>query len=446
MAFGSSSVLDTFNRANGSLGANWATIDGGTNRLAITSNAVYVTGGHGGSSNVYTAATYDVPCEAFVTVAVVDTADYTGYEVWICAGDTGGAGFDGYYASWWEGDASGGWFGILRVDNGVETVLDEATSVLLSSGDKLGIEVAADGTISGYRYASGAWSALLTDNDTTYTTGRAGIGMYAYAGVWDGRLDDFAAGEVAGGPTTYPVTLAGALTPAAVLAKQSQRLLAGSITPAAALLRQPHLLLAGGITPAGALGIIKVLLVALAGSITPAGVLAKRAGLTLVGALVPAATLARQVGVLRGGALAPAGSLVKQAALGLAGGLTPSALIEALRLGLTLTVDLAGALAPSGALLRQARIGLAGAVTPAGALVRQAGLSLAGALTPAGAAAKQARLQLAGSLVPAGAVVAVNAGLIAARLILGAARARVLDGIARARALAGAARATPGRY
>lgn len=147
--------------------------------------------------------------------------------------------------------------------------------------------------------------------------------------------------------TTYNKSIAGTITPAGALTKQTRKSPAGSITPAGALTKRTGKLLAGTITPAGALTRAVVKLISLAGTITPAGAIAKQTGKLLAGALTPAGTLTRMTSKLLAGTLSPAGALLKRTTHALAGTVSFSATLAATSVFLK---SLAGGLSFAGSL------------------------------------------------------------------------------------------------
>lgn len=97
----------------------------------------------------------------------------------------------------------------------------------------------------------------------------------------------------AGGGTTYNQSVAGTVTPAGSLAKQTEKALIGSSTPTGDLSTAALLgaLLVGSVTAAGSLS--RTTLKALAGSSTAAGSVSKETQRTLAGSVTPAGALTK---------------------------------------------------------------------------------------------------------------------------------------------------------
>ncbi|MFN0092900.1 MAG: hypothetical protein ACKVWR_21910 [Acidimicrobiales bacterium] len=196
-------------------------------------------------------------------------------------------------------------------------------------------------------------------------------------------------------------TFAGSVASAGAVAKLVTKTAAGSVTPTgdpAALVSKQ---LAGTITSSGLLDTLRTRALAVAGAITPAGVLAKLAGKYLVGDAAPAGTMARATTVTRTGATGPTGSLVKAVAKTLAGSISSSGLLDT---DLIKQILVAGVIAPAGALTRATTKTLAGAVTSAATVAKLVGKTVTGTLTSSGALdAAAARVRaFAGTITPAG--------------------------------------------
>ena len=182
--------------------------------------------------------------------------------------------------------------------------------------------------------------------------------------------------------TQYSQSVAGTLTSAGALARQTGKALGGTLTSAGALARRMGKVLAGTLTSAGAL--TKQVRRALAGTLSSAGALARQAGKALAGTLSSAGTLARRTNKILAGTLTSAGALVKQTRKALAGTLTSSGTLSGVRLFLKVV---AGTLTSAGTLARRTSKPLAGMLTSAGALTKRTSRALAGTLTSAGALA-----------------------------------------------------------
>jgi len=208
--------------------------------------------------------------------------------------------------------------------------------------------------------------------------------------------------EDAGGGTEYPQSVAGAITPAGVVAKQTGKAFGGGITPSGAIAKLTAKIFGGSITPAGVLTAIKTALVSLSGGITPAGALSKQVNKQTEGGITPAGALANRIGKLLSGGATPTGTVSKQTAKAMGGGITPSGVLAAIK---TALISLAGGITPSGALSRQTNKQIAGSITPSGSIAKAVSKALAGALIPAGTISKAISKTLSGALTSTGGIV-----------------------------------------
>jgi len=206
------------------------------------------------------------------------------------------------------------------------------------------------------------------------------------------------------GATTFEQSVAGSVTPAGALVKETQKPLGGSAGPAGAVTKQTGKTVTGSVTPAGAM--VKQAAKILTGALTPSGAVATALVrlLSLAGSIAAAGALARQTNKALAGSATPEGALTKQTSKTFIGALTPAGAAAHIK---TILLTLAGTLAAAGALVRQTAKPLAGSVIPDGAVTKQAGKSFAGSLTPAGLASvsRVVLLSLTGVVTPAGAMV-----------------------------------------
>jgi len=276
--------------------------------------------------------------------------------------------------------------------------------------------------------------------------------------VWSYGHDVSAPHSVpAAGGSTTPISVAGSMTPAGALVRQTGHLTAGSVTPTGgatkrtsrtlagtttptgAILKLLGRLMVGGTTPASSLATIRTRLLAVAGGIAPAGAVAKLTGkpvagtttpagamtrrtaktmagsatptgvvasirtrlLAIAGSVTPAGQLARQTGKAVGGAVAPAGSLTRSLARRLTGSVTPTGGLSTAR---TKLLALLGGITPTGLVTKRTARMLGGTVTPTGTPTKRIGRMFAGATNPMGAVLKLVGHLLAGSVTPVGAV------------------------------------------
>jgi hypothetical protein len=210
VAFPASSVLDSFNRANGALGANWTNEpfgpSNGSVAAAIASNAVQA--GAGGYSAMYwSAATFDRSngIEVIVTIAALPAVNASN-GVWLdCLQQPSSASntADGYQAEVKFGATHA--LRLIRYTNvTTASVLVASTNLPanLVAGDKIGMEVTAAGAINVYTFQSGAWTLRITATDTTFTGAGFSIGWESFDSARAIRIDDFGGGAITGGGTS----------------------------------------------------------------------------------------------------------------------------------------------------------------------------------------------------------------------------------------------------
>jgi hypothetical protein len=201
---GSTAVLDTFNRANSTttLGSNWSLLTdftlGGTN-LGINTNAAYKGSGTGYVVMYWNPATFGPLCEAYITVA---TEPSSGQNVAVYARtqQPGSGTNDGYNVAYTTGSPDS--WKITRSDNGVDTQLGASVNQAVAAGEKILIECNGS-TITGYLFTGGAWVAVLSRTDTTYSAA-GNIGFYGTGADTTWRYDDFGGGTVLRAPLPPP--------------------------------------------------------------------------------------------------------------------------------------------------------------------------------------------------------------------------------------------------
>jgi hypothetical protein len=200
MAFPTTGVIDTFNRANEdplSDGGKWSIGPddfGGTNNLRVASNECFQ--GSATSSNGYrNDQDYGPDCEVYCTITVIPTTAVALYArcVNIGSGTTDG------YTVYFDCNASPDVVLICRNDNDGLTVLGASITMgtSLVVGDKVGMEIVGS-TIAAYAYQSGAWTQLGTRSDGAYTAAGK-IGVRISDSGSNSRIDDFGGGTVVGG-------------------------------------------------------------------------------------------------------------------------------------------------------------------------------------------------------------------------------------------------------
>ena len=208
MAFGATSIIDNFNRANENPMTGWANMT--TSGLQVVSNAC-TTSGAGLNSSYWNTIFTGADCEAYVTIAS-DPASNRSMYVYVRLTDIGSGTTDGYAIKFNKLSGTDT-LQLIRVDNGSETVLGANFTQELTAGNKFGIEIVGS-TLTAYVNTGSGWTSLGTRTDSTYSA--AG---YAGLGIASGSLDDFGGGVLSSGITVTPspvTAVSGSLAPTIV--------------------------------------------------------------------------------------------------------------------------------------------------------------------------------------------------------------------------------------
>lgn len=199
MAAPSTSILDTFNRANGALGANWSSPTyAGDDSPTVISNACGQSGSDYADAN-WNGATY-TESEVYATLTVVPA---TGNQVYLMARiqSPNTSGMDAYTLLLTKASGTDT-LDVMRTINGADTSI-ATRSQEVSAGDALGLVVLGTGatvTIQvWYRASGGSWTQLgadISDTNANRITaaGRIGLGLQNSTARWD----DFGGGEQSG--------------------------------------------------------------------------------------------------------------------------------------------------------------------------------------------------------------------------------------------------------
>jgi len=184
--------LDSFNRANGSLGAGWS---GSTGGYALASNAVDV----GGGNDVYwMSSSFGADQEAYVTLTTIDPAAGE-MDLLLKSQSNGwwGAGLIevlyepvNHRVQVWTFATSQGW-----VQRGADI------PVTFVNGDRFGARVTVGGTVTVYRNGNELGSRSVAGWPYVASGGYVGLWM---SGASNAMFDDFGGGTVASGPTPTP--------------------------------------------------------------------------------------------------------------------------------------------------------------------------------------------------------------------------------------------------
>lgn len=198
--------------------------------------------------------------------------------------------------------------------------------------------------------------------------------------------------------------LGGAIAPAGTLAQQGLKVIIGAITPIGALIRSTPRAFSGTISLAGALETIKTKMVSLAGAVTPSALLSKLISTSKTGATNPAGALIRNTAHGLSGAISPSGllSAIRAVLRSLTGAVSASGTLA--RQGGKV---LSGSISSNAALMRVTGKITTGATSIAGALasIKTRLLSIVGTLSTSGNMTRQTTHQLTALLSTSGSVV-----------------------------------------
>lgn len=196
MAFPTTSVLDSFNRAdeNPINATNWpATWNGLDTPFLVSSNVASPPGNY--ICSVHWVTTYGPDAEVYATIAAVGAN--LGLGVRIAAEGT--SGIDAYMIN-----ADSNLIGVYRIDDGTFTQLGSDIAQTLAAGDKVGMEIVGSTITVYYKVGAGAWTSIGSRTDSTYTAaGKLGMRSNALAT----QYDDF------GGGTFVPALAAPTMRP-----------------------------------------------------------------------------------------------------------------------------------------------------------------------------------------------------------------------------------------
>jgi hypothetical protein len=190
-------AADTFTRANGGLGSNWAIPTGGTG-LQIASNLCEpaATTTHCGQ---YYVGTFNANQYSEITIS--NLASTNGFAYPIVRAQSGAV-------SWYEAPIQGpsdgttaGTIAIYKMVSGVETALGPAGNIVYTPavGDvfRLQVTTGSDGFPLLQLFQNGFLLATAQDYGNTFTTGNPGISQYGAAAVTDSKLSAWAGGNAA---------------------------------------------------------------------------------------------------------------------------------------------------------------------------------------------------------------------------------------------------------
>jgi hypothetical protein len=224
----------------------------------------------------------------------------------------------------------------------------------------------------------------------------------------------------AAGGTGYTQSVAGTVTSAGAVARQSSRALISTLVSSGAISKQSARAVLAALASEGALQretgravtgslttagvIVRDVSRAVTGGVTTAGAVAKETARAVTGTLTTGGSLQRLVARSLAGELGLAGGLVRLVARALTAALTTAGALAAVK---TALVSLTAALSLSGALVRSTGKATDGSLASSGVVSRLTARSLGGTLALAGTLAKLTARALTGLLTWAGTLVGV---------------------------------------
>jgi hypothetical protein len=187
----STSVLDTFNRANGAVGTNWAGLNG-TDFYTIVSKRLDV---QAGGSLVWKATSFGSNQEAFVTLSTIDTHSLA--QGVILKVQTGSIPNAGAIAVVYDARARAVRVSTLRLGTNGAWTLYANKAATFANGDQLGARALANGEVQIYKNGKLIATVRLNTTDKAFFSAKGGkIGLWTLAAP-KALFDDFGGGTVA---------------------------------------------------------------------------------------------------------------------------------------------------------------------------------------------------------------------------------------------------------
>jgi hypothetical protein len=178
---------DNFNRSNGALGSNWATVSG-FSAPAIISNQVNASAVATCVAAIATgAATFAADHTATIDAAAIGDFDFLGPAVRLSA--AGGTG----YALKVDGRSNSNCT-LVKLSGGGSSNI--GGTYVITAGDVLALEVSGTSTTTLKYYKNGTLVDTVTDSSSPYTSGQPGI-LVVFGNVNAGRIDNFSAFDAA---------------------------------------------------------------------------------------------------------------------------------------------------------------------------------------------------------------------------------------------------------
>lgn len=193
MSFPTTSILDNFNRADGTLTDDPDWVSGVTTDFLVASNQCNDPNGF---------------CDDFWNHSYTDTEVYITLNSDCFQNDNRVAvgcryaisPLNGYFL-YWRYNSGSQTLGFWKHVNGVDSQIGTDISVSLVAGNKIGLSVIGT-TLTAYTYTSGAWSSVGTQTDSSHSSGL--LWLFALMSNGTGvNLDDFGGGTVVAAATIF---------------------------------------------------------------------------------------------------------------------------------------------------------------------------------------------------------------------------------------------------
>ncbi len=187
--FPASSVLDTFNRANGNVGSNWA-LANDTSLYKITSNRLDV---QLGGALIWKPTSFGTTQEAFITLSTIDS--HSPSQGVILKAQSISQNEAGVIIVVYDAQAGAVRVSTLRANRPIWTNYGN-TSVTFANGDQLGARVISNGTIQIYKNGTLVATITLNTSDQSFFNNKGGrIGVWTLVAP-NALLDNFGGGSV----------------------------------------------------------------------------------------------------------------------------------------------------------------------------------------------------------------------------------------------------------
>jgi hypothetical protein len=189
-AFPTTAVLDTFDRANGSVGTNWDGLTG-TSFYKIATNKLDV---QLGGPLVWKATSFGTSQEAFVTLSTLDSKSPS--QGVLLKVQTGSIPNAGAISVVYDAKAKAVRVSALRLGQNGAWTLYPNQAATFANGDVLGARAKADGTVQIYKNGTLLTTVTLNTADQQFFNAKGGkIGIWTAAAP-NALLDDFGGGTV----------------------------------------------------------------------------------------------------------------------------------------------------------------------------------------------------------------------------------------------------------